>query len=161
MKRVTPLVSALSLTLVAITAFGQSLHVYDSGKEKELLSAGQVKKITFTATEMKVETLEGAMKTAPLAEVDFFSFRPKAFTALAVIEENFPTMYYDNEADQLVVRGEAACSSIELFTIQGVRLESFDAEADTAFSLSSYPAGIYLAKLRQGEKESICKIIKR
>lgn len=162
MKTTKLLLLALFAYFSVTSVYGKDVYVYGAEGNQPLYSLTGVQKIVFGSEGMTTIASDGSETVIQFSEFNFFSFEPKTgggAASLSLLPDNDLFVYF--EGDHLFVKSEMMISNVELYSIQGTKLNEFTPMSrEFNFSMSSFPKGIYLIKVVSGEKGKITKILK-
>ena len=163
MKNIKLLIITILINLSYIQVFGKDIYVYNENSQSPVRIFTDVRKITFTTTEMNMLSTDGIPTSIKLSDVTFFSFEPTSIPPTSVVstKQNNISVYLDRN-NTLNIQSENIISHIEILSIQGNKICEFTPESNNfSYSISSYPINIYIIKILLEGKELVQKIIKR
>jgi hypothetical protein len=156
-KNLKPLATLLVLATVMGTSIhaNERLYVQSPNGTVQSFALDDLKKITFTETDMSFHAMNGNITSLLFDDVSAWTFEPLGMVVLPVTAESVKV--YLN-AGCVVVESPANISAVSLYNLQGALLQH---TAKAILPVSALPAGLYIVRVadRQGNA-SVHKILK-
>jgi hypothetical protein len=161
MKKTIFVLTAI-LLLGAMPMQSQSLYVYRTDAPKQSFPLETLLKLSFTATDLVVNKQDGTTTSFAFDHLRFFSLKDFGNTGLAPEPKVVAEVIAYAENNDIVVKSAQRITAVNVFDLQGRKLLQLRPESQELYvPLASYPAGVYLIQVVDGNGTVTKKIIKK
>jgi hypothetical protein len=138
-----------------------NLYVFGTNGSKQSFSLNDVRKLTFTATDLVVNKKDGTTTPIAFTTLRYFGLLDNLGTGIAVITEAAVSVYPNPVVADVTITSDKAITNLSLYNLQGQQLLKLaPASLEVNVPFSSYPSGIYILQITDESGSTIRKIIK-
>jgi hypothetical protein len=153
----------LLLGVLPMQSQSTNLYVYGTDGSKQSFSLDEVRKLTFTATELVINKQSGDPVSVLFTDLRCFSLKDDLYTGIATPKAVAEISVYPSlVTDQVTVTNAKTITGFSLYNLQGQQLLQLAPESqEVTVSLASYPAGVYLLRIVDETGITTKKVIKK
>lgn len=140
-----------------------SLYIYTANSGKTSLILDEIKYLTFDATSMTINKINGVTSSVDFADLKFFSLNNYDVTTseLSYFDEDVICVFPNPVINELIVDKLQNASQVVLLNLQGRKLIDIHTQKnEVKVPMHSYPSGIYFIQISDENGVYVKKIIK-
>ena len=166
-SQTTRLILLASILLLGVMPMkSDNLYVYKTDGAKQTVSLDELRKLTFTDTNLAINKQDGTTTLVALTSLRCFSLFDNLYIETStnnvlMTSETANAVSVYMKADMAIVKSNQNIIGVNVFDLQGRKLLQFhSASQEVSVPLSYYPSGIYLIQVACENGITTKKIIK-
>jgi hypothetical protein len=155
----------LSIILLgAMPAKSNDLYVYQTDGSKQAISLDNVRKLTFSDTEMLINKKTGETTSVLFTDLNCFSLFGNLYSGTNIVIPFLSSqinVYTDLYGKQAIVKSTQDITGVSLYNLQGQKLLQLQpATREISIPLNLYPSGVYILRVVDKDGTTVKKIMK-